>query len=201
MGTTPNFGWTYPPATNYVKDLPTDLGDLADEIDATVAALPAGALELVQTQTLTTSTGVSFTGLSVGTRYKYIWRGYTSADNVAVNIRFRENSTDKATTYYGGQVGYGYDGTNYAAARNNVTTINGIETGGSTQSYYSQITGEYIIWAANAASTIFQAQTHYSPFFKVVGISNAAMTNCNGISIYPASGTFTGSISLFKYNV
>lgn len=56
MGTTPNFGWPVPEATDLVKDGWEAIADLGDAIDATVAGLGSG-LVLVKSQTI--GSGVS----------------------------------------------------------------------------------------------------------------------------------------------
>ena len=84
MGTTPNYGWTYPAPTNYVKDLPSDLGDLADEIDATVAGLGSAGLTLIKAQTV--GTGVSSVSVtdafsSTYDNYRITWTNGTVGTN------------------------------------------------------------------------------------------------------------------------
>lgn len=192
--TTANYGWPIPASGS--------IASLGTAIDTTVAALPAGALELVSTQTLSASSGISFSSLTVGTKYRLIWRGYTSADNVQVQIQFRENTTNKGTGYYGGRVGRDYAGTNEDLSINNANFVGALIVGKVSPDYYvGQFELEFVIHSLEVATATLLSMSQYSASFKTLGFTNKAMTNCNGITIYPASGTMTGSTSLFKYNV
>ena len=199
--TTPNYGWNVPTSADYVAQGAVAIQTLGDEIDATVFGLPSGALELVSTTVLTASGGLSLTSLSLNTRYKIVFYGSCSADNVNINARFRENTTDKTTGYSGGSAGKSYDGTTQEIGYADQANAFIIRIGISASIYLSQFEMDLIIPTLNIGFLQSNAVTNYGPTFRSLGMVNASMTNCNGITIYPSSGNLTGSISLYKYNV
>lgn len=196
MAVTPNYSWPIPVATDYVKDGYDAIADLGNAIDTTVAGLPSGALTLVSTQNPSASTGVNFTGLTVGKRYRLMSNLIGSSNNVELHIRYRENSTDKASGYYGAGWGVVYTGGSESYTLNNntkiwVLTLNTAKYNiSSLDIYLASASQAYLlgqVWDENTSKSWYIAGT------------NIGMSAVNGLSIYPASGNFTGKISLYEY--
>jgi hypothetical protein len=193
--TTPNYGWPVPTSTDYVKDGAAAIEALGDAIDATVFGLGSG-LTLVQTQTVTGSTGVSFTGLTVGKTYKIITNVLGSVSLAALNFRFRENSTDKASSYYGSGRYTIPNGTVNSLSYANIANFDFMNLDTTQKNLAS-----YDMSVISSSLGLIIGSVH-SPVGDYVGFSgckNNSMSAFNGFSIYPSTGTMTGTIKLYSY--
>ena len=195
MGTTPNFGWTYPPATNYVKDLPTNLGDLADEIDATVFGLGSSPDTILASANFTAQSAINLSSVLSDTyRFYSLKINFVASTSMTLAFKFRENTTDKSTSYYVSNITVNTSGT--VANRNSASNTTAMSlTDGDV--YYSAITLDIFRPSATIGLLTHQsmnpntsAQLYYG------GAQNAGMTNFNGISILPSTGTITGTYVL-----
>jgi hypothetical protein len=145
-------------------------------------------------------TGVSAVNLSnvLSSTYKYYNLkvfGYVSSAAQDMFIRFRENTTDKATGYYGGRFRVNYLATTQAAGYNNssafyVTTFytNPVSQGNITATIYRPSATEGIVSGLSFDSdasgpVMFAGQC-------------TTMTNFTGLSFYPTGATTTGSYIL-----
>jgi hypothetical protein len=196
---TPVYNWPVPTSTDYVKDGATSIEALGDAIDASLNTITGGknvAIQSLSSNTLTSSSGLIVTGLVANGRYR-VSGILSSNNNCALQFRFRENTTDKATQYY-----WAHTATNLSAAfvgsAGNPDTVSyvgnifsaafctfGFDVAISSNNTTGQIIGQY--WDAVNGRHVAHS------------MSNANMTNCNGFNIYPSSGTLSGTISIMKY--
>ena len=200
MGTTPNFGWTYPAPTNYVKDLPTDLGDLADEIDATVAGLGSG-LNLVTAQPFTTASTIDVLGCFSSTYTNYLMTiNFTAASTTSFgNFQFLSGSTPATSAYYTGMVGYTSSGsaTNYSS-------------GGAAGSSYCADWSSGGIYASMTKVTLFNPNlnsvTNYQTsivwdgggsYVRLGGGFHNTAASYTGLRFNTNAGTVTGTIRIY----
>ncbi len=202
--TTPNYGWAVPTSTDLVKDGATAIETLGDAIDASMNT----ALGTKKAMGVLLST-VSFNGVSAHNatnvlsstysfyRVEVSWIGSTSS---FVNMRFRENTTDKATAYFGTKVIGSYLGGTVVVDGNinNGTNMLLVDHGTSTQSY---VAFDLALSNSSAMATII-GNGWDEPNGRAVIFSykNSAMTTCTGFSLIPNSGTITGKISIYAYN-
>jgi hypothetical protein len=199
MGTTTNNGWTYPESTDLVKDGATAIQTLADDIDTTLGVYADSGLVLLNT---TSFSGVSSQSVSNFTnssyRYYRVVMDALGSTNIQWNFRFRENTTDKTTGYYGVTMYArfsGGDGGLFSSNNSGLATINAAPSSNySTVSmdYYKAENGKARIvgtgWSGGDGDVIWFAY------------ANDAMTDATGFTIYPNTGTFSGSVSVFGYN-
>ena len=207
MGTTPNYGWTYPAPTNYVKDLPTDLGNLADEIDATVAGLGSG-LNLISSSTFTGQSSVSFNNVFTSTYkdYRILTSISCSSGTITQSLRLRSSGTDLSSGVYGyANYRWSSTGTQNYAANNNGTDTRMIlaDVGSSTQIQQSiDITNPQ---ASSVKRLTGLAQGEYSGVSGIVtfiiGGYIGSTSSYDGFTIYPSSGTISGTISVYGYEI
>ena len=134
--------------------------------------------------------------------YKVSFSTFSSVGGAVTTFRFRENVTDKAAGYFGaglyaqpgGGSGVNYPENNSAQARlvaNNTSALNGNFC-------------EFDIRVINGGTTGYIAGFAYDPWNDLsnsFGYRNNGMTAATGFSIYPASGTITGKLNLYGYNL
>lgn len=195
MAVTPNYGWPVPVATDYVKDGWEAISDLGNAIDTTVAGLGSG-LTLVTESNPSASTGVSFGNLVVGKRYRILASLLTSSAGNVINIRFRENTTDKTTGYYAGGYSVNYLANTSTYSLNNAGQIDFADFNNTFQ---SAISIDLFIPAASYGLINVQLLNINGGRAYFYGGYNVSLSNLNGFTIYPSSGTMTGKISLYEY--
>jgi hypothetical protein len=191
--TTPNYGWPVPTSTDYVKDGATAIEALGDAIDATVFGLGSGPDVMISKGTFTTSSAVNLSSVLNSSYNFYTLNVYAngSSAGAALNLRFRENTTD-------------FTSANYAIASQYYQTGGGVGTYSSSGSattvqLANMSTGARAISNINLAiisategSLTYQSWDSNSNQGITGAVRNNALTNFNGLSLYPSAGTFTG---------
>lgn len=162
----------------------------------------AGGLVKITDQSFTSASAVSVNNCfsSTYTNYKIIINSsHSSTSTVGVSLRFRSSGTDYSTGTY------------------IESLIFNTQAAGPTRSYAAALTQQQVgsvgdfrgVTSMDILSPNLSAPTYSSGFFMAVGsTANAAgISNCieysnsshTGFSIYPASGTFTGSLIVYGY--
>lgn len=203
--TTPNYGWPVPTSTDFVKDGATAIKALGDAIDTTVAGLGSG-LTLIETKSFTTQSAVQFDNCFTSSYTNYRFEISLTARSItgSVNFRLVDGTTPITTTNWV----WVWDG--YTIA--NAQTSNYTGTGGanyasladsnSTESDRYACSGDiYSPQLAKATSYTFNAfGRNASDSYSVSGGGTFTLsTQFEGIQFFPASGTFSGSISIYGY--
>jgi hypothetical protein len=189
--TTPNFGWPVPTSTDYVKDGASSIEALGDAIDATVFGLGTGAETVLSSGAFTTSSALNLSNVLSSTYKFYNFYFYAAGTtNTNVNFRFRENTTDKASNYYGG----GNYGLYSGATGNWFNANNAAQFGLNSIDTNTPSTVLMKIVRPDATLGMISYQTYDNKLDAGATFSGIAdgMTNFTGISLYPVSGTFTG---------
>lgn len=202
MATTTNYGWTTPDNTAYVKDGASAIRTLGSSVDTSMftalAGKKAGLIQLTNT-TFAASSAVNFTNFfsSSYIRYRLMFNLYGSSNN-DLYIRFRENTTDKATTYDTVHVIGNSNSTATAYGATNNTFIYGRQF---TTSSTAQTVASLDIFRPAATNGQLTGLVYNGLNLNIAAISgtNASMTNFTGISLIPAGGTITGSATLYAY--
>lgn len=161
------------------------------------ADVTAPGLTLLATENPSASTGVIFTGLSSGKRYRILANLLASANGNNFGMRFRENSTDKATNYNGAGTSTKYNNGAITSYTLNANTRIWLTNSGDVIPFTASI--DVFLHSASRATFNFQLLNSFEGSGVVASGWNTDMTNVNGISIYPEAGTFTGTIKLYEY--
>lgn len=223
--TTTNFGWDIPQSTDLVKDGATAIAALGQDIDTAFVDFKGGTTGQVLKKTSNTDLDVEWGTASSGltlinttsfsavssqsindvfsatyTNYKLIFTGLLSAAT-NLNLRVRVSGTDLSGSNYN----YQYllvDATSVVGARNiNETSM---RLGGGSTSDKSTIVE--ISNPFETKLTDIKCQDTFSTggvltattMFNFAGNVNNS-TSYTGFTIFPSSGTITGSISVFGY--
>lgn len=127
--------------------------------------------------------------------YRFYIRGYVNTSSQTMFLRFRENTTDKSSGYYGGGfVGY-FNGTSSVISHNNTSAL-------GITSWYTSATNDgnavITITRPSATNGIINVLAYDCPNSGGIfsGGNNSSMTNFNGITFYPNAQTMTGSYLL-----
>lgn len=211
-GTTPVYGFPYPEPTDLVADYPALGQDLAEDIEAVLPTIgglaPATPTSIANsggtatlsgnTVTFTTVNSVSLNGCFSGDydNYRLIFRSAYSAAGTTARIRLRVGGTDDSSNNYTWQTLYATSTT--VAASSTTTTSGTFADGHSTNDGNSASVDIFRPYLA--AITNWQSQCHrsdtYMEFF--TGLHNVA-TSYTGLTILVATGTITGTVSVYGY--
>jgi hypothetical protein len=204
--TTPNYGWTVPTSTDLVKDGATAIETLGDAIDASMnTALGTKKAGMVLLNTTSFSAVASqalpanvFT--SAYTNYRIIMT-VSGSTTTTLSLRYRAAGVDTTTGYYGNGVLLIYSSTTVnGQAHNNAGFIQLPAVGGNAAAQ-NMITLDVI----NPQKAL-QTQTSLlgmggDAYFNVGAWNLSNSTQYDSLNIYPGSGTITGTITTFGYNV
>ena len=203
--------------TTYTAGEVLTAASLNDNCDyaVTVPAAVPGGLTIVTPSSVTSSGGtvtqtdgkvnvaaassVSLNGVFTSTYQNYmvlIDRLLISASYIDVNMRLRASGTDTtSSTYYSGSIFGTYDGTVGGGAGNGVAFFN---LGSALTTAQQQRTLQ-----------VFSPQTATITTYTNVGVSRDAMfnsggyqsgsTSFDGLTIYSASGNYSGNITVYGY--
>lgn len=201
--TTPNYGWDVPTSTDYVKDGATAIETLGDDIDATLYSVTGGkgvGLQLLNSTDFTASAGISVSNIfsSTYSRYRILISAYAAAGSPLVAMYFRENTTDKASGYYGGLWQIRFDAATSGVGMNNQNYITAINAMGSTAASRSVVSLDVYRSATDGIVTGTGYNGNASGTFQVAA-NNSAMTNFTGFSISPSTSTMTGNVKVYGY--
>jgi len=190
MAVTPNYGWPVPVATDYVKDGYAAIADLGDAIDATVFALPSGALALVKSQVIGTAvSSVTVTDAFSATydSYKIIVAG-SGVASAGCNLQFTLGAS--AASYWSGYM------------TGNLNSNAAFWTGGRAattgQAFNMEIHNPFIALPTTMQNSYINFDTA-GQFGCIAGIHNVS-TSYSAFTIAPSSGTLTGgTIYVYGY--
>jgi hypothetical protein len=191
--TTPNYGWPVPTSTDYVKDGATAIEALGDAIDATVFGLGSGPDVMISKGTFSAQSAVNLSSVLSSSYNFYTLNVYANGSiaNTLMNLRFRENTTDFTGSNYSYAAQYyqtnGNVGNASSSASASSITLATLGTGARTIANFNLARV-----SASEGSATFQCwDAHFNQ--GITGATrNNALSNFNGLSIFPAAGTFTG---------
>ena len=209
--TTPNYGWTVPTSTDLVKDGATAIETLGDAIDAsmnTALGTKKAGMVLLNTTSFSAVSSVSLPNSTFSATYQnykiHIQLTANSTDQV-LQMRMRASGSDNT----GNQYNMASTGKTVAAAAfeyyaNGATTWQIGQTDGGNSG-----TGYFVQWDVmnpfDTKKTIIQgfstgvSNTGSIYTFQGGGIHYTDLS-FDSLSIYPDTGTISGSIVTFGYN-
>jgi hypothetical protein len=199
MAVTPNYGWPVPVATDFVKDGYEAIADLGDAIDATVFGLPAGALTHINTTSFSAVASQSINDVFSATYKNYkILVNCTGTGGVALSLRYRVGGADNSTANYNWcQVAMGSSSTAITG------TVGSSQTSASIGFAYGTGNGQEINVFNPFEATATLQETFQSSLTgglqvtRLVGAGLNLSTSFDGFTIFPASGTITGTIRVY----
>jgi len=175
---------------------------------ALIQVSPASITVTGGTSSLSTNGTVTFTGSSSVSlnnftsssydNYRVIMKTLGSVDGSSLRFRFRENTTDKATSYFGSGYYSRYQaGVGLYTNENNGTFCIPVS---NDINEYSNASFDFYKSSSGATGTIlgssFDADATSTVHF---GFWNYSMTNVTGFTIYPSSGNITGTVRVYGY--
>ena len=202
--TTPNYGWTVPTSTDLVKDGATAIETLGDSIDAsmfTALGTKKSGLVLLNTTSFSAVSTQPINDVFSSTYDHYrIVCDFIGSTAVAQYMRLRVSGADNTSTNYNRQyllasntlVSGGRSTINAWAMTNATSTTRGAWVMDVFNPFLTQVTGAFSQQLAlyNGASNFINLEGH---------AFNTA-TSFTGFSIYPDTGTITGTVSVYGYN-
>jgi len=206
--TTTHYGFDIPQSTDLVKDGATAIATLGQDIDTamnTALGTKKAGMVLLNTTSFSGVSGVSFaanTFTSTYNNYRIIFSKLIASANADTYMRLRAAGSDNTTSNYNfAYVGNRSNNTTFnngAAGQStfNIGSTRSVEYGGFSMDLYSpqttQMTGFNSQWNGGETS-------NYN--FGVTGGLFAATTSFDSATFYLSSGTWTGTYSVFGYNL
>jgi hypothetical protein len=205
--TTPNYGWPVPTSTDYVKDGALAIENLGDAIDATVFAIPAGGLVLINATTIgTTVSSVQIDNCFTSTYANYrivVSINACSAADTNVLFRLVDATTPVSSANY-----------EYAAVGLSTGNVTENKNGAAETSFTLGSTSSsnagfglsldiYKPQLAFATSATYQSINGYNTgrvYVNNGGAKFSLTTQLEGFQILSSSGTFTGgTVAVYGY--
>ena len=190
--TTTNNGWPIPQSTDLVKDGATAIASLGSAIDTTLGVYSAGAVKLNKS-TFTTQSSVSVNSVFSAAYSTYIISyNFTSSAATLWRLRLRTSGTDNTSANY-----------NYQLFSANSTTLTGARSlsdnnykmdNNNNNNHGGQIV---LINPFDTEKTYGTANTTSGADFTLSDLQFNATTSFDGFSIYPDSGTLTGTFTVW----
>jgi hypothetical protein len=213
MATTTNYGWTTPDDTSLVKDGASAIRTLGSSIDTSLNnALGTKKAGLVLLNT-TSFSAVSAASLPAST-FTSAYRNYLLVVNITANtvtgdlrLRLRASGTDNTSSVYGNAIFFENTGAGFAVALQNTGDTNwAIGYVDSTQNATRVMLNIFDPFTSIQTSGVLQMTRSLSTTtggmeYRSGGFSHGNTASFDAATIYPASGTITGSYSIFGYNV
>ena len=201
--TTTNYGFDIPQSTDLVKDGATAIATLGQDIDTamnTALGTKKAGMVLLNTTSFSGVAAQNFSSVFSNTYNFYLIKMKIASTTSGADLymRFREGSTDKATSYYGSGFQTGAAGTSGVfGAVNNGTFFN------IGQAFTDVDTNFLIIDVLRTATKgVFVSRCQESANsrqFSSGGV-NTAMSSFDGFTIYASSGNVSGTAYIYGSN-
>ena len=203
MPTTSKMGIVYPSSSDLVKDGATNMGTIATTVDAKTGLI------LLNTTSFTGVSSSSFPANVFSATYKNykLVLNVTQSSSNTLNIRYRTAGTDNtASTYYDYFAKPATNSASFASNYNNGGTSSYfIDNSSGTDSVkafsldiFSPFEAQRTYYAGNGVSSSNSGAQPYYGGFAFGGFNNT--TSFDSMTLFPGSGTITGSMSIFAYN-
>jgi hypothetical protein len=216
MGTTPIYSFPYPDPSDLVANYPALGQDLAEDVETVIAGLGAG-LNIIEPTTIANSGGtatasggqvtfttvnsVSLNGVFSATynNYLMIVRATGSGAAVGLSMRLRVSGSDNSTTSYNSAT---FRSNTVASSTQTLTATSfasivralGTGSGGMSQTL---ITDPFAASATHLTLTVAQPESTVTT--QLSSAIFTASTSFDGFSLFPESGTATGTVTVYGY--
>ena len=201
MATTTNNGWTTPDDTALVKDGASAIRTLGTAIDTTLGVYQAPGLVKISATTFSASSGVSFAASTFSAtyaNYKIIVSNLTASTGVSVYMRLRASGSDNSSNiYYQQQLFNG--STSVSAVRQTGTqwTIGSADTATSNFSNVDLFNPQTTV--KTRASVLWNQGNITVPETLLQTMTHDLGSAFDSATIYPSSGTFSGTVFVYAY--
>jgi hypothetical protein len=199
MGTTPIYGFPYPDPSDLVANYPALGQQLAEDVETEISTIPRGLVH-ISTQSFSAVASVSFNNVFTSTYANYLLIASLtmSATTGALSVRMRASAADNTTS-------------NYTRGNLTITSAGVVAgTGAASQASWdiggTSSTNSGRVWQiinpelAEPTVLIQQGVTRGTSYFSIYGgFSFDGSSQFDGLNLFPASGTITGSIRLYGY--
>jgi hypothetical protein len=202
--TTPNYGWPVPTSTDLVKDGATAIEALGDAIDATVFGLPSAGISLINTTTLSAVSSQSINDVFSATYSNYLIHIQVTGSTTAtdVNFRLRVASVDNSSANYSRSSLFQSSTTISGQRVTAQTQWAGIVGAISTDRQYGDLTvfNPFATQFTGAIANTFDLPSgNINQSRRTYGTT--VTTSYTGFTIYPTTGTITGTVSVYGYKI
>jgi hypothetical protein len=197
-GATPVFGFPYPDPSDLVANYPALGQQLAEDVEDEILAA-GGGLSHVNTTAFTTQSSVSLDNVFTSTYQNYrVMINFTGSAGDTLRLRLRVGGADLSASYYGSTI----------AAQNNNTGLSNANVTNGAQWDISYSPSSLSSASIDIMDPVVAAKTIFYGFginpdttgnLRIVGGFNNNSTSYTGITIFPASGTITGTIRVYGY--
>lgn len=211
-GSTPIYGFPYPQPSDLVANYPALGQELAEDIEAVLptlggiaAAIPStiassgGSASLSgNTVTFTTVNSISLNGCFTSAARDYrIVCSYSASVQGTTNMRYRTAGTDNSSGNYDSR---GVDvGALTSVSVSNATTLEIASNGTSFNGFTMDVLNpQETQFTTNMWSHIRLTVAAVATYRGVTG-DFSATTAFDGFTLYPASGTITGTVAVYAY--
>lgn len=173
----------------------------ATALEWATPATSSGSVVFIKKVDFTSASTIDFSD-SFSSTYDNYWLSgtFTSTDNGDLNFRYRVSGSDNSTSNYHFQLADILGtGTNIARITSqSAGRLCGIKTGGATQSLSSFLYAPYLSkgknWINNAA-----VYNDANIYINQISGGFSAATSFTGLTVYPSSGTVTGTLYIYGY--
>jgi hypothetical protein len=157
-------------------------------------------LTLLANQVFTSATAVNLSNIltSEYSRYRVMINATSASGSPQLWMRFRENTTDVTTQYYGGLSEVNFVGTTTTFGMNNLSVfvlardISPTGSPGSIVSFDLYRRADAGVFSGHGYNRNESASFH-------VGGDRTSMTNFTGLSFFPDSSNMTGAVKVYGY--
>lgn len=194
MPTTTKMGIVYPASTDLVKDGATAMGTISTTVDAKTG------LVLLNTTSFSAVSSQSFNNVFSTNfdNYRVIYKGVLTTGTQNFNLRLRASSSDNtnATYFYFGVQGGGSGVTSFSGL-----SQTSILLGAAGDISFDTFSLDFFSPKLSENTIITGLYTNsYNGLVRNMYGAFASSTSFDGFSIFPASSTITGSVSIYGYN-
>ena len=202
MGTTSNYSWPTPEATDLVKDGWEAIKDLGDAADASLKTVSdASGLVHINTTSFSAVSAISIEDVFSATykNYRILLNHSNSAGAVTTRLRFRNAGSDASTNYYYSGIQTYSSSATINSYRGDNLTFAELGDGDGASSYactidiFSPFENSYTRFSDHFIGRL----NNYKSFMVQGG--HDTIGSYSGFTIYVASGTITGSITVMGY--
>jgi hypothetical protein len=204
--TTTNYGFDIPQSTDLVKDGATAIATLGQDIDTamnTALGTKKAGMVLLNTTSFSAVASQSFNDVFSTTydNYRIVFEATCSA-NVTIDMRLRVSGADNSSANYWNNrtLGAGSTPQSFGAssAETSFLRVGEFETGISTGTYdvYSPFKTQI---TSLAGVNQFRYTSVYQHSCMKTG-QTTVTTSYTGFTLFPSSGTMTGTVSVYGYN-
>jgi hypothetical protein len=203
MATTTNYGWTTPDNTAYVKDGASAIRTLGSSVDTSLFNITTGknvGLVLLNTTTMTAVSAQSVNDVFSTTYDNYrILVSMTGTTSQQANIRFRVGGVDASGSNYNfGRVSVVASA--IAGSTSTSQTVGGVGNFANAERSFitADIFNPFLAVNTQWASSSNQRQQSDFAVYNYSGSHNVD-TSYTGFTLSAATGTLTGTISVYGY--